>query len=281
MKKVVFRLTAIVISLTIGQPLSANSAVPDTLEQLPIKNQHSIKIKKTNRAEFTFQALFPASGNLTLRQNMTEWVNEMLSTLTQVKQTDKNKTLAPDEMIDYYQKNYLKQAKAEIQELIKTRDSENKSPVNYVTEIKIERLFETTGLITYRANAYTYGGGAHGMSYSIYASFRKSDGKILTWDDLLLPKQRTRFSPLVADGIMQYFGMTDFTSMKSRLQIEGSYSRNRFPLPKGNPGLSADGLRVQYALYEIAPYAAGAPSAIIPYSKLRTIMTPAARKLIQ
>lgn len=260
--------------------LYSNPLPVDTLEQLRVEKVSSLPVKKNNRAEFVLRAFFPTTGNALLRKNMSNWLNGLLSSLTQIERPDVDYAGEPDGWISYYEKAYLKRVKKEIGEQLKLRDKDG-GPINYVVEVNVKRAYETAKLITYQAEAYAYGGGAHGMSYTVYASFRKSDGRLLTWNDVVLGKQQARLSPLIVDGLSQYFGMTDFTALKGRLQIEGDYSRTKFPLPQGNPGLSADGLHVQYGLYEIAPYAAGAPSVSIPYTRLKNILTPVAKQMIK
>ena len=142
---------------------------------------------------------------------------------------------------------------------------------NYAFDMTLTRVYETKRFVTFRAETYAYSGGAHGVQYREYATFRKSDGHLVSWRDLIEPRQQTKFSTLVVDGLEDYFGVVGFAALSERLQITDSYSRTSFPLPKGNPGLLEDGLCVQYDAYEIAPYAAGQPLAIVPYASMKRL----------
>lgn len=253
----------------------------DTLEQVSVDRKVVLPVKKNNRVEFTLHVDFPSDTHAHLKRNMTGWIDGLLSTLTGVKGPDETPASTPERLIGYYEKEYLKKSRDEIVEILKLREKGTEHPVNYVVDMSVKRRYETSRLITYSAEAYLYGGGAHGMTYTVYVSFRKNDGRQLTWDDLVVPKMKKTFSTWVADGVMRYFGMTDFENLRGNLLIEKPYSRTSFPLPAGGPGLLADGLRVQYALYEIAPYAAGAPSVTIPYAQLQKVLTPVAKQLLK
>ena len=60
------------------------------------------------------------------------------------------------------------------------------------------------------------------------------------------------------------------------LQIEGEI----IPLPANQPYLTPKGVAIEYKQYEIACYAAGMPSFVIPYDKARPFMTPEAKALL-
>ena len=48
----------------------------------------------------------------------------------------------------------------------------------------------------------------------------------------------------------------------------------------GSPSVTANGLRIQYQSYEIAPYSAGMPSCTIPVAEIKNILSAEALKFL-
>ena len=143
--------------------------------------------------------------------------------------TPDDTTGSAGEVAERMAKTYVKRGKAEIADLAKmARRDGTDSRFNYAFDLSVQRVYETRRFITFVAE--TYG--------------------------------------LVTDGLQDFFGVKGFAALKERLLVEGKVSRTSFPLPKNGPGLLEDGLRVQYEAYEIAPYAAGQPLSVVPYSAM-------------
>lgn len=123
--------------------------------------------------------------------------------------------------------------------------------------------------VTILENGEWYGGGAHGMYYEIGATFNPSDGSQLTVS-MLPPIGKMR--PLIQKGLAEYFDVS--VSELSDVLMMGD--ENDLDYPESNVYVTPEGLNVQYSAYEIAPFSAGLPKAVIPLDKeLAGMLSPA------
>lgn len=76
----------------------------------------------------------------------------------------------------------------------------------------------------------------------------------------------------------KYFGVVTDDELMDNLQLNNElYNINNLPLPETDPWITKDGVFFSYAPYEIASYAAGAPSFVIPISKVKNHVTSTAK----
>lgn len=127
-------------------------------------------------------------------------------------------------------------------------------------EVKVE--FTNDKVITAIYNQYWYGGGAHGGTSILPATFSISNGVVLT-EEMLPPISTLR--PYILQGMADANGLS--------LEGVNAMCFDSSQIPMGIPYVLADGLNVIYQQYEIAPYVAGLPNAVIPFSKLRGVVS--------
>lgn len=136
--------------------------------------------------------------------------------------------------------------------------------------------YETSKYVSYRVDLDNYMGGAHGMPYTGFAIFRKSDGHILTWRDILKPGSSTILRRQLARGVMRYLEAPTWAQAKERLFLSAPHNTlSTFPMPASAPGLTARGLKAVYQSYEIGPYAIGSPELTIPRTLFPQLLKPA------
>lgn len=258
--------------------LKADYVVTDTVALQHIESHKAKKVKGLHSVEFRFVGNLPQATEA-VYQNVAAWTDSLLCIgLEQPSMATNAASLK--KIVAAHEKAYLKSGKAELSATDKQMRKEgNRHRISYSYDITISVAYETNRFITFCAETYFYTGGAHGGQALVYATFRKDNGALLTWDDLFLKKKMPALRNLVADGLQDFFGVPTYADLKTRLILDKDYARKNFPLPAGTPGLLKDGLRVQYATYEIAPYAAGRPMAVISYSKLRGFWTEEAKWL--
>jgi hypothetical protein len=93
-----------------------------------------------------------------------------------------------------------------------------------------------------------------------------------------------KFHQLIIEGVRSYFADNEnnkvFTDeeLKDMLIIDGDVAH--LPMPVTPPCLMEDGVSFVYQQYEIAPYAAGLPSFIIPYKKIMPYFVPEIKEAI-
>ncbi len=150
--------------------------------------------------------------------------------------------------------------------------------IPFNAELSLTKEYETGKYVVFHSTASIYQGGAHpyeaGAGHLTYAL---NDGKLLT--QVLDSARVIDLQPLLREGLTDYFAESigeDSLNLDVMLQIEGEI----IPLPANPPYLTPNGVAVEYKQYEIACYAAGMPSFVIPYDKARPFMTTEAKALL-
>lgn len=135
---------------------------------------------------------------------------------------------------------------------------------------EITVTYSNPNVISFKDEGYVYEGGAHGLPWMSGASFLTSDGTILNID--MMPSF-SRMKPYVMQGIADDYNVSvrDLDDI-----LFNADEVNDYP---GTVYITADGLKFIYQPYEIAPFSAGAPTAVIPAtSNIIDMLSPAGRK---
>lgn len=140
---------------------------------------------------------------------------------------------------------------------------------NYEGIWTVDDIYSTPELLTYSFNSYIYLGGAHGSSQGLAQTFRVSDGALLG-TNMFVTDSLPRVTELVKDSLAQYFKENGIDNLKEALLV----NPDTLPLPVNPPYLMADGVHFIYQQYEIAPYAAGMPGCVLPYSTVAPMLKP-------
>ncbi len=130
----------------------------------------------------------------------------------------------------------------------------------FYSTIDMKIIYETDKYVTLEINFYDYEGGAHGIDGITGITFNKIDGSQVTYETLGLNKTKANRAKRA-----QVFRI---------LKKELSYPKGLTGFPEAEPYLTDKGVHFQYEPYEIGPYAMGAPSVDISYSRLKTILGP-------
>ena len=80
------------------------------------------------------------------------------------------------------------------------------------------------------------------------------------------------------EGVLDHYMAAPTTP---RCMLLDENARYQFPLPENAPILRFNGMEFVYGQYEIAPYAAGMPSCILPYDSIRNLVTVTMKPLIE
>ena len=234
------------------------------------------KSLKNDAGEFDLTIDFPESGNATLVNAIREYISESLGSTygggeEDTKQGSYSGDLADgDKMADYYFDLKVKEFQAMYNEM--KQDGMPEIP-ELASSTKITKDYETDRVVTYLFNSYENGGGAHGGAVGSGMTFRKSDGRRVGWDMFSSGKMQT----VLRDGLKEYFEVKTDEELASNLTLTETYL---LPMPVTPPIFGKDGIIVTYQQYEIAPYAAGMPSFVIPYNKAKAMMNNTGKQLI-
>lgn len=146
-------------------------------------------------------------------------------------------------------------------------------------EFELLKENETEDYVSYVLNGYTYyAGAAHGLPYLWGATFRKSDGRQI---ELLSKDNKAELDKLVREGLMEYFEVKSVKELEDILMVDYEEEGSNRYLPEPNTTWITDkGLAFLYEPYEIASFADGMPTAIIPLKKAAAILSPEAKKML-
>ena len=130
-------------------------------------------------------------------------------------------------------------------------------------DIRLNRIFENDTLVTFYVLFYEYWGGAHESDYYEARTFNKNTGHQYGFD-LLSKYDKKTLNGFILNGLKEYFGCSSDEELHDGLFDE--VDLNDIPLPSTPPYITEDGIEIVYNRYEIACYAAGMPSLVIPWT---------------
>lgn len=177
-------------------------------------------------------------------------------------------------MAEYYCKAHADTLKTYLDD---AKDYESEYVQQMAFDARVKKIFETDKIVTYNAVLYYDQGGAHPSTLSFDGTFCKSDGQLLTWDSFL-PGKKAQLSRLIVQNLKAYFEVNTDSALSECLLID--FQPEKFPLPVGNPCFLEKGVAFNYQQYEIASYACGMPSGVLPYGTVKSMLNDWAGKLI-
>ena len=109
-------------------------------------------------------------------------------------------------------------------------------------------------------------GAAHPGHYSMTVNFDLGQGRELALGDLFLPNSN------YLEAISQYC----ITELSKQPFFEGPFRDGAAPTPENyrNWNIAPEGLMITFDEYQVAPYAAGPQTVIVPYSSLQAVINP-------
>ncbi len=134
--------------------------------------------------------------------------------------------------------------------------------------------------VVFLSEDYVYMGGAHGgVTGQGSLTFDRKTGRRIT--HLVDPGCADRIQPLLEKGLCGYFA--DSGEEVSPEELRGWLFLEEgedIPLPAWEPFPTEEGLVFTYQQYEIAAYAFGMPSFVVPYEEIMPFLTPEAALLL-
>lgn len=252
--------------------VSASTFVEDVNADTLVVERDSV-VSLSEKAEVRAYVDYPAGDSTAVTYAICKFINDVLG----AKDVEYKGFLFSNrkEMLRKYVDN-------EVREL--TNEAEEVAFLPLTTTVNIGKYCETDMFVTYIMEYDTYLGGPHGSYATYYASIFKNDGSRFTMD-MILHSESEEFKSLIVDGLLNYFkecGETDVTKSNLVEYLMGpeDMTINNIPLPGTSPVLTKDGVMFVYQQYEIACYAAGMPTFIIPYEKILPYLSPEARKMM-
>lgn len=231
--------------------------------------------KKDKSGEYKIVVDFPTGGNPILVNAIREYISESLG-ISYAGEMENNMqgSYSGDlgdgqKMIDYYFDLKYKEFKNAHDEMAEHMQGDTPT---FASETEIHYLYETDKFVTYEMKKYEDMGGAHGGTFISGMTFRKSDGRRVEWD--LFTKS---MQDVIKKGLKKYFEVNTDEELENSLSLENTYL---LPLPATPPVFTKEGVLFTYQQYEIAAYAAGLPSFIVPYNEAKSLMNTTGNNLL-
>lgn len=145
--------------------------------------------------------------------------------------------------------------------------------VPWEAEIDTDVALQTDTILTLQLNAYSFTGGAHGYGTVSFLNFNKALAAPIMNDDLFLDV--AKFIP-VAEAAFR--AQENIPTAKNINATGFMFEEDTFHLPY-NIGYGPEGLVLWYNQYEIASYADGPITLVLPYEKVNPyLVVPVAVK---
>ncbi len=231
--------------------------------------------KNDKSGEYKIVVDFPTGGNPILVNAIREYISESLG-ISYAGEMENNMqgSYSGDlgdgqKMIDYYFDLKYKEFKNAHDEMAEHMQGDTPT---FASETEIHYLYETDKFVTYEMKKYEDMGGAHGGTFISGMTFRKSDGRRVDWE--LFTKS---MQDVIKKGLKKYFEVHTDEEMEKFLSLENTYL---LPLPATPPVFTKEGVLFTYQQYEIAAYAAGLPSFIVPYDEAKSLMNTTGKNLL-
>ena len=199
-----------------------------------------------------------------------DWIKEHLSFLNEYKNVYEGNMNDADAITKFYGDSYKKRFEA--------TDDFPAPALSF--DIQVKKEFENDKCVTYTYLLDQYLGGAHGGRTHYGATFRKSDGKIMTNFITNNDSSDEGLNNIIKKGLMKYWEIDNEETLYE-YTWENAVTKYYAKLPDHSPCFVKDGLLFSYQEYEIAAYAAGAPEFIVPYAEIEKYLTPTAADLLK
>ena len=146
-------------------------------------------------------------------------------------------------------------------------------------QYSFKKTDETPSYVVFYSQNYIYMGGAHGgITGAGSLTFDKKDGHMIS--SFIDSTNTAAMQPLLREGLLQYYNDMNVEMTEDEL-LESLFIENGIiPLPSWQPYPTEKGLLFTYQQYEIASYAEGMPSFVLPFDKVAPYLTSDAKALL-
>ena len=127
-------------------------------------------------------------------------------------------------------------------------------------------VYVNKNIISLREITYSYYGGAHGISRAYFVNYYRENGSIVTWDRLF-HNNKDMFN-YVYNRVKYELASLEYLKHFDQFEMLKYFTK------KGYFSIQNDGLYIQFASYDIAPYSDGQPGLLITKDVLQKHMTP-------
>jgi len=141
--------------------------------------------------------------------------------------------------------------------------------VFYTLDARIAVIRQDSSLLTLKIKGYTYQGGAHGSTQTLFINWNTKANKPIGLKDLLIDGYQHQLDSVGESIFRKQEKLSDTTSLKTNY----FFYKDKFSL-NDNFLITPTGLSFLYNEYEIKPYAAGQTELFIPYQQIKSLLKP-------
>lgn len=290
MKQIINRLTACAIALSATAVMEWGSASLRA-QTTPMLLTDSVgKVVATDAAEATVSMAWPVTGPKQLVTGVRQFIINQLCDLSATEKFNSSGTEASlksgakykgkpydgHAVAAFYAEKLFDNLEKEVKDL--AEDGVTLPP--FSDDVYIEKVWEGEGGVSYTVTNYIYEGGAHGLTTSFGQTLDRATGNVLVEVIDRSLEATDSMQAIIRDGLTSYFADELGTDSMKLEDFIFADDPSHLPLPVGEPWFTDEGLTFIYQQYEIAPYAAGRPSFVVPYARIEPYLTADARKLV-
>ncbi|GAB3935267.1 DUF3298 and DUF4163 domain-containing protein [Mucilaginibacter myungsuensis] len=143
------------------------------------------------------------------------------------------------------------------------------SKISYTLETKLIVTRQDSALLTTTLSGYSFQGGAHGSSLTMFINWDTEAKRYIALTDLLTDGANKGLDSVAQSIFRKQEKLTPTQSLKDNY----FFTNDVFALPD-NFMITPTGLRFLYNEYEIKPYAAGQTELFIPYDQIKPLLKP-------
>jgi len=138
----------------------------------------------------------------------------------------------------------------------------------YTLESSARIVRQDSSLLTIQFDSYSFSGGAHGSTYTSFLNWNSSNDKKITLADIFLPGYEEKLRN-IAEKIFR-----DQEKLSATSSLANYFFKNARFVLNDNFLITPVGIRFLYNEYEIKSYAEGQTDLLIPYNKIKVLLSP-------
>ncbi len=174
---------------------------------------------------------------------------------------DKYENLSPEEAADKYEADYIADYMS-LENIYKEEPDNIGVWMNYEQILDNKILFNKNDILSYGVNLYTFTGGAHGMSSTVFQVLNLKTASPIKLSDIFEDRNLDKVGELIKMALAKKLGYNS----TSKLEDDG-YDVSAI-VPTENFYVNEEGITWLYNPYEIAAYVVGKSEILVSYSDL-------------
>lgn len=177
------------------------------------------------------------------------------------------KVITPAPLKDNPASSFTIAADSFINEYLDYKSEFPDSPMGYHWDQTLAVTYQNKELISFTHTTYAYTGGAHGMQPVLYHNLNKANFTKIKLEDILVENYQSELTKIAEEIFRKNEGL------KPQDNLDDYFFEDKKFILNDNFLITADGLLFLYNQYEIKAYAYGTTQLLIPYTKIKHLIT--------